>query len=43
MKLYRHKQKAVVFMLSQKNLNHMHGIIPLLFDCWADPVVHLLL
>ena len=21
----------------------MHGIITLLFDCWADPVVHLLL
>ena len=21
----------------------MHGIIPQLFDCWADPVAHLLL
>ena len=22
---------------------HMYGIIPYMFDCWADPVVHLLL
>ena len=24
-------------------MQHMHGIIPLLLDCWADPVAHLLL
>ena len=24
-------------------MQHMHGIIPKLFDCWANPVVHLLL
>ena len=23
--------------------HHMHGIIPCMFDYWADPVVHLLL
>ena len=41
--LDRPKQKAVVFMLNQKNMQHMHGIIPKFFDCWADPVAHLLL
>ena len=24
-------------------MQHMHGIIPKLFDCWANPVAHLLL
>ena len=24
-------------------MQHMRGIIPLLFNCWADPVAHLLL
>ena len=24
-------------------IQHMHGNIPYMFDCWADPVVHLLL
>ena len=24
-------------------MQHMHGIIPKLFACWADPVAHLLL
>ena len=24
-------------------MQQMHGIIPQLFDCWADPVAHLLL
>ena len=24
-----------------KNVFHMHGNIPYMFDCWADPVVHL--
>ena len=26
-----------------KIMQHMHGIIPYMFDCWADLVVHLLL
>ena len=26
-----------------KIMLHMHGIIPQLFDCWANPVAHLLL
>ena len=28
---------------TQKIMQQMHGIIPQLFDCWADPVAHLLL
>ena len=33
-----------MFLLSpQKIMQHMYGIIPLLFDCWANPVVYLLL
>ena len=24
-------------------MQHMHGIIPHMFDCWTEPVVHLLL
>ena len=32
-----------VYVKPQKIMQHMHGIIPLLFDCWADPVAHLLL
>ena len=24
-------------------MQHVHGIIPFMFDCWANPVVHLLL
>ena len=27
----------------EKIMKHMHDIIPKLFDCWADPVAHLLL
>ena len=27
---------------SKQNKQHKHGIIPYIFDCWADPVVHLL-
>ena len=31
-----------MFMLYLKKImQHMHGIIPKLFDCWADPVAHL--
>ena len=25
----------------KKYVQHMHDIIPFMFDCWADPVVHL--
>ena len=43
-RLYRPEQKAVVFKSNpQKIMQHMHGTIPYMFDCWADPVVHLLL
>ena len=37
------EQKAVVFMLPppKKNMQHILGIIPELFDVLADPVVHL--
>ena len=28
---------------SIKIMQHIHCIIPQLFDCWADPIVHLLL
>ena len=27
----------------QKIMQHMHGNILYMFDCWADPVVHLIL
>ena len=27
----------------QKIMQHMHSNIPNMFECWADPVVHLLL
>ena len=27
----------------QKIMKHMHGIIQYMFDCWADPDVHLFL
>ena len=42
-RLDRPKQKAVVFMFNSKNMQDMHGMIPKLFDCRADPVAHLLL
>ena len=29
--------------MNQKIMQHMNGNIPYRFDCWADPVVHLLL
>ena len=32
-----------VYVKPEKFMQHMHGIIPKLFDCWADPVAHLLL
>ena len=52
MELFRSKEmKAVlaqaesccVYVKPQKIMQHMHDIIPKLFDCWADPVAHLLL
>ena len=32
-----------VYVKTEKFMQHMHGMILYLFDCWADPVVHLLL
>ena len=44
MKAVSSKQKAVVFVLTPKKIMQCtHGIIPQLFDCWADPVAHFLL
>ena len=40
-RLYRTKQKAVVFMSNPQKV--MHSIFPYMFDCWANPGVHLLL
>ena len=43
-RLSRSKQKAVVFMSTPRKLcTKWHGIISYMFDCWADPVVHLFL
>ena len=37
--LYWHKRKAVVLMSNpQKIMQHMHGIIPCMFDSCTDPV-----
>ena len=36
-------ESCCVYVLPPKRMQHMQGIIPYLFDCWADPVVHLLL
>ena len=33
----------VAYYKSKKFLQHLHGIIPNMFDFWADPVIHLLL
>ena len=32
-----------VFVKPSKIMQPMHGIIPFMFDCWTDPVGHLLL
>ena len=32
-----------VYDKTKKVMEHMYGIIPIMFDYWADPVVHLLL
>ena len=44
-RLYRPKWRAIVFLTNRKKyMKHMHGNIPwCMFDCWADPVVHMLL
>ena len=34
-------ESCCVYIKSEKIMQHMHGIIPKLFDCWTDPVVHL--
>ena len=32
-----------VYEKPEKIVQYMHGNISFMFDCWADPVVHLLL
>ena len=32
-----------VYVKLPKNMQHMHGTIPYMFYCWADPVDRLLL
>ena len=32
-----------VYNNTNKVIQHMHGNIPFMFDCWADSVLHLLL
>ena len=36
-------KSCCVCVKPKKIMQKMHGIIPQLFDCWADPVAHLLL
>ena len=36
-------ETCCVYVKPKNIMQHMHGIIPLLFDCWADPVAHPLL
>ena len=36
-------ERCCVYVKPQKIMHYMHGIIPWLFDSWANPVVHLLL
>ena len=36
-------ESCCVYVIPQKIMQHMHGIIQKLFDCWANPVAHLLL
>ena len=36
-------ESSCVYVKHQKIDQHICGIIPQLFDCWANPVVHLLL
>ena len=39
----RQAKSCFVYIKAENFMQHIHGIIPLLFDCWADPAVHLLL
>ena len=34
-------ESCCVYVKCKKFMQHMHGIIQWLFDCWADPVVYL--
>ena len=34
--------RKLLCLSTQKNMQHMHGIIPFMFDFWAKSVVHLL-
>ena len=36
-------QAESCYVKPQKIMQHMHGNIPYMFNCWAYPVVHLLL
>ena len=36
-------ESCCVYVKPEKIMQHMRGIIPKLFDCWANPVDHLLL
>ena len=36
-------KSCCVCVKPKKIMQQMHGIIPQLFDCWADPVAHLFL
>ena len=36
-------ESGCVYVKPKKIMQQMHGLIPQLFDCWADPVAHLLL
>ena len=38
-----HAESCCVYVKPEKIMQHKHGIISQLFDCWADPVAHLLL
>ena len=35
-------ENCCVYVKPKKFMQYMNGIIPLLFDCWADPIAHLL-
>ena len=36
-------ESCCVYVKPEKFMQHMHNIIPKLFDCWADTVAHLFL
>ena len=36
-------ESCCVYVKPEKFTQHMHGMIPKLFDCWAYPDAHLLL